>query len=282
MGRFGGRELGFSSDADVMFVFEARPGVADEAAARTATAIAEELRRLLMAPSGDPPLDVDADLRPEGKQGPLVRSLESYAAYYDRWSSTWEAQALLRASVVAGDPDLGERFLGVIDHLRWIDPLTDEDVTEVRRLKARMESERLPRGADPALHTKLGRGGLSDVEWVVQLLQMRHSADVPSLRTTSTLAALEAARAAGLIADGDADELAAAWRTATAIRNTVMLVRGRPSDMVPVDVRERRAVAFVLGYGLDETGRMLDDYRRTTRRARLVFERLFYGLDADA
>jgi glutamate-ammonia-ligase adenylyltransferase len=282
MGRFGGRELGFSSDADVMFVFEARPGVADEAAARTATAIAEELRRLLMAPSGDPPLDVDADLRPEGKQGPLVRSLESYAAYYDRWSSTWEAQALLRASVVAGDPDLGERFLGVIDHLRWIDPLTDEDVTEVRRLKARMESERLPRGADPALHTKLGRGGLSDVEWVVQLLQMRHSADVPSLRTTSTLAALEAARAAGLIADGDADELAAAWRTATAIRNTVMLVRGRPSDMVPVDVRERRGVAFVLGYGLDETGRMLDDYRRTTRRARLVFERLFYGLDADA
>jgi len=281
MGRFGGRELGFSSDIDVMFVFEPRAGVAEEAASRAATAIAEELRRLLMAPSGDPPLDVDADLRPEGKQGALVRSLESYAAYYDRWSSTWEAQALLRASVVAGDADLGERFLAVIDHLRWIDPLTDDDVTEVRRLKARMESERLPRGADPTLHTKLGRGGLSDVEWVVQLLQMRHSADVPSLRTTSTLAALEAARQADLITDRDAAELAAAWRMATAIRNTVMLVRGRPSDMVPVDVREKRAVAFALGYGLEETGRMVDDYRRVTRRARQVFERLFYGLEDD-
>ena len=281
MGRFGGRELGFSSDIDVMFVFEPRDGVAEEAASRAATAIAEELRRLLMAPSGDPPLDVDADLRPEGKQGALVRSLDSYAAYYDRWSSTWEAQALLRASVVAGDADLGERFLGVIDHLRWIDPLTDDDVTEVRRLKARMESERLPRGADPTLHTKLGRGGLSDVEWVVQLLQMRHSADVPSLRTTSTLAALEAARQADLITDRDAAELADAWRMATAIRNTVMLVRGRPSDMVPVDVREKRAVAFALGYGLEETGRMVDDYRRVTRRARQVFERLFYGLVDD-
>jgi glutamate-ammonia-ligase adenylyltransferase len=281
MGRFGGRELGFSSDIDVMFVFEPRPGVPEEAASRAATAIAEELRRLLMAPSGDPPLDIDADLRPEGKQGPLVRSLESYAAYYERWSSTWEAQALLRASVVAGDPDLGERFLGVIDHLGWIDPLTDDDVTEVRRLKARMESERLPRGADPTLHTKLGRGGLSDVEWVVQLLQMRHSADVPALRTTSTLTALEAARAAGLIVDRDAAELASAWRMATAIRNTVMLVRGRPSDMVPVDVREKRAVAYALGYGLEETGRMVDDYRRTTRRARQVFERLFYGLEDD-
>jgi glutamate-ammonia-ligase adenylyltransferase len=281
MGRFGGQELGFGSDIDVMFVYDARPGVDDEAAQRAATAIAEELRRLLMAPSGDPPLDVDADLRPEGKQGPLVRSLASYAAYYDRWSVAWEAQALLRAAFVAGDDDLGARFMAVVDQLRWIEPLTDEDVTEVRRLKARMESERLPRGADPTLHTKLGRGGLSDVEWVVQLQQMRHSSQVPSLRTTRTLDALEAARKANLIVDRDAEELAAAWRMATAIRNAVMLVRGRAGDMVPVDVRELRAVAFVLGYPPYESGRMLDDYRRITRRARLVFDRLFYGITDD-
>ncbi len=282
MGRFGGQELGFASDIDVMFVYDPRPGVDDEAALRAAAAIAEELRRLLMAPSGDPPLDIDADLRPEGKQGPLVRSLGSYAAYYERWSSTWEAQALLRAAMVAGDESLGAAFLEVIDHLRWIEPLTDDDVTEVRRLKARMESERLPRGADPNLHTKLGRGGLSDVEWAVQLLQMRHSAEVPTLRTTSTLDALEAARQAGLIVDRDAAELAAAWRMATAIRNAVMLVRGRPSDMVPIDVRDLRAVAFVLGYPVGESGRMIDDYRRITRRARLVVERLFYGLEDDS
>lgn len=279
MGRFGGHELGFGSDADVMFVYRPRSGVDDEAAQRRASAIAEELRRLLMAPSGDPPLDIDADLRPEGRQGPLVRSLDSYAAYYERWSATWEAQALLRADVAAGDRELGDDFLAMIDSVRWAGALTDDELVEVRRLKARMESERLPRGADPTLHTKLGRGGLSDVEWVVQLLQMRHGAQVPALRTTRTLAALEAACEAGLITDGDAGHLATSWRLATSMRNAIMLVRGRASDMIPTDVKDLGAVAFVLGYPADDSGRLLEDYRRTTRQARRVFDRLFYGIE---
>jgi glutamate-ammonia-ligase adenylyltransferase len=278
MGRFGGHELGFGSDIDVMFVYRGREGVEEEHALRTAAGIAEELRRLLMAPSGDPPLDIDADLRPEGRQGPLVRSLDSYASYYERWSATWESQALLRAEVVAGDEALAEAFTSLIDSVRWHGGLSDDDVVEVRRLKARMESERLPRGADPALHTKLGRGGLSDVEWVVQLLQLRHGADLPRLRTTRTLLALEEAREAGLIVDADARQLAESWRLATAIRNAVMLVRGRASDMVPTDVSELRAVAYVLGYTTDGSGRLLEDYRRTTRLARKVFERLFYAV----
>lgn len=278
MGRFGGHELGFGSDIDVMFVYRAGEGVDDEQALRTASSIAEELRRLLMAPTADPPLDIDADLRPEGRQGPLVRSLDSYAAYYDRWSATWEAQALLRAEWVAGDAALGEAFMQVVDAVRWRGALSDDELVEVRRLKARMESERLPRGADPAWHTKLGRGGLSDVEWAVQLLQMRHGAEAPELRTTRTLAALEAARAAGLVTDSDARQLADSWRLATAIRGAVMLIRGRASDMVPTDVTELRAVAFLLGLSVDGAGRLLDDYRRVTRQARRVFERLFYGI----
>ena len=282
MGRFGGHELGFSSDADVMFVFEPRDGVDETVATRAAAALAEQMRQSLMAPSSDPPLDVDAGLRPDGRQGPLVRSLGAYAAYYDRWSATWEAQALLRAAVVAGDGDLGERFMAMVDPIRWSAAgLTVAELTEVRRLKARMESERLPRGANPNMHTKLGRGGLSDVEWVVQLLQMQHAAAVPSLRTTRTLAGLEAARAAGLIADDDAAALAESWRLATSMRNAIMLVRGRASDMVPVDVQELRAVAFVLGYPVADAGRLLEDYLRVTRRARHVFERLFYGIDED-
>jgi glutamate-ammonia-ligase adenylyltransferase len=281
MGRFGGHELGFGSDIDVMFVYEPRPGIDDNQAHRAAAGLAEELRLLLMAPSGDPPLDIDADLRPEGKQGPLVRSLGSYAAYYDRWSATWEAQALLRAAFVAGDADLGQRFMELVDPLRWGGALSLAELTEVRRLKARMESERLPRAADPNLHTKLGRGGLSDVEWVAQMLQMQHADTVPALRTTRTLAALEAARDAELLADADAMVLTESWRMATAVRNAVMLVRGRPSDMVPIDVKELRGVAFMLGYPPGDSGRVLEDYRRVTRRARHVFERLFYGLTDD-
>ncbi|MDO8306995.1 MAG: bifunctional [glutamine synthetase] adenylyltransferase/[glutamine synthetase]-adenylyl-L-tyrosine phosphorylase, partial [Actinomycetota bacterium] len=281
MGRLGGHELGFSSDADVMFVYEGRPNIDETVARMAAAAIAERLRQLLMTPTNDPPLDVDADLRPEGKQGPLVRSLASYAAYYERWSATWEAQALLRASFAAGDRGLGERFLALVDPIRWSGALSAADVTEVRRLKARMESERLPRGANANLHTKLGRGGLSDVEWVAQLLQMQYARTVPALRTTRTLEALDAARQAGLLAADDEAALREAWRLATAMRNAIMLVRGRASDMVPVDVRDLRAVAFVLGYPVTDSGRLVEDYLRVTRRARVVFERLFYGDAAD-
>jgi glutamate-ammonia-ligase adenylyltransferase len=278
MGRFGGGEVGYGSDADVVFVHDPLPGADDQDAAAAATAVANELRTLLNAPSTDPPLALDADLRPEGRQGPLVRTIASYAAYYDRWRSFWEAQALLRADRVAGDADLWARVRAAIDPIRWPrDGVGPDQLREIRRLKARMENERLPRGADPTLHTKLGRGGLSDVEWVVQLLQLQHAHRVPELRTTRTMAALEAARRVGLLEPGDADILSDAWRMATRIRNVVMLVRGRASDLVPTDVHELAAVGRVLGYAPGETGALLEDYRRTTRRARGVAERLFYG-----
>ncbi|MGV9456196.1 bifunctional [glutamine synthetase] adenylyltransferase/[glutamine synthetase]-adenylyl-L-tyrosine phosphorylase [Streptomyces sp. NPDC003635] len=278
MGRFGGHELGYGSDADVLFVHEPRDGVDEQEAARAANSVVAETRRLLQIPSADPPLLIDADLRPEGKSGPLVRTLKSYEAYYRRWSLVWESQALLRAEVVAGDEDLGRRFLELIDPLRYpASGLADDAVREIRRLKARMESERLPRGADPKLHTKLGPGGLSDVEWTVQLLQLRHGAAEPSLRTTRTRAALAAAAAADLIPAPDAATLDEAWVLATRVRNAVMLVRGRAGDTFPSDPRELAAVGRYLGYGPGRVGDMLDDYRRTARRARSVVDELFYG-----
>jgi glutamate-ammonia-ligase adenylyltransferase len=151
-----------------------------EEATAYAHAVANELRRLLIAPASDPALVVDADLRPEGKQGPLVRSLASYAAYYAKWSKVWEAQALLRADAVVGDQGVREAFTALIDPLRYPSAgVTDADVTEVRRIKARVDRERLPRGADPHTHLKLGRGGLADIEWTVQLLQLRYAGQVP-------------------------------------------------------------------------------------------------------
>jgi [glutamine synthetase] adenylyltransferase / [glutamine synthetase]-adenylyl-L-tyrosine phosphorylase len=276
MGRFGGRELGYSSDADLIFVHEPLPGVDEQEASEAAFAIANDIRRLLMTPSPDPALEIDADLRPEGRQGPLVRSLESYRAYYDRWSSPWEAQALLRARPFAGDAGLCAEFTRMIDPLRWPEGgISEGDTREMRRLKARMESERLPRGADPSMHLKQGRGGLADVEWVAQLLQLRHAAELPALRTTSTLGALDAAVEESLLDQADAETLTASWLLATRVRNAIMLASGRASDSIPPSGPALTAVAHLLGSRSSTD--FLEEYRRTTRRARGVVERVFYG-----
>ncbi len=278
MGRYGGFELSYGSDADVMFVHDPVPGVEPQVAAAYAQAVANELRRLLSVAGPDPALEIDADLRPEGTQGPLVRTIDSYAAYYAKWSKVWEAQALLRADAVVGDLDLRRRFEALVEPLRYpADGISDDDVVEVRRIKARVDSERLPRGADPHLHLKLGRGGLADIEWTVQLLQMRYAGAVPALRTSRTLEALAAARDAGLLDEDDAALLAQSWRRVSRVRNAVTLVRGKPGDELPHDIRERSAVAAVLGYPPGSTDAMVNDQLRYTRLARAVVDRVFWG-----
>ena len=277
MGRFGGHELGYTSDADVMFVHDPLDGADEREATEAAHAVANELRRLLAVPAPDPPLVVDPDLRPEGRQGPLVRTLASYRAYYARWSKVWESQALLRAEPAAGDAGLGQRFVELIDPLRYPEGgLDDAAVREIRRIKARVESERLPRGTDPARHTKLGPGGLADVEWTVQLLQLRHGAEHAGLRTTRTVAALSAAAELGLLDDEQAETLLHAWHLASRVRNALLLVRGRSGDALPTDLRELAGIAGVLGYPPGAAGTMVDDYRRATRRARTVVNGVFY------
>ncbi len=319
MGRYGGHESGFGSDADVIFVHDPLSGLdaaGDRAASDAAQAVGAELRRLLQIPAPDPPLLVDPDLRPEGRQGPLVRSLAACRAYYRRRAAPWESQALLRAEFAAGDERLGAEFIALADQARYpAGGISEQAVREIRRIKARVEAERIPRGADRALHVKLGPGGLSDVEWTVQLTQLRHGHAVPELRTTRTLDALEAAVGAGLVEAADAAALSASWQLAARIRNAIMLVRGRPGDSLPARHDELTAVARLLGYkgsaapgadaGNGSPGAALaggsgapgspgapgalaawgdtpalaleQDYRRTARRARAVMDRLFYG-----
>ncbi len=278
MGRFGGHEMSYASDADVLFVHQPMPGASDEAATRAAHGVAESLRALLSRPGPDPVLQLDAGLRPEGRQGPLVRTLASYRAYYERWSVAWEAQALLRAEFAAGDASVGAAFMTLADEIRYpAGGIGPDAVREIRRIKARMEAERMPRGVEPALHLKLGPGGLSDVEWVAQLLQLRHAGAVPELRTTRTLAALAAARDAALITAPDAATLSAAWLLAARIRDAVILVRGRASDTLPSSASELVVVARVLGYPPDGAQDLVQDWRRAGRQARAAMERLFYG-----
>lgn len=275
MGRLGGRELGYGSDADVMFVCEPND-VTDAEAVRWSTTVAEQVRALLSTASADPPLHVDTNLRPEGRSGPLVRTLSSYAAYYAQWAQPWEVQALLRAHRVAGDAELGQRFLLMADETRYpAGGVSADAVREIRRIKARVDAERLPRGADPNTHTKLGRGGLADVEWTVQLLQLRHAHRIPALHTTSTLEALDAIAAAELIDHDDVDRLREAWLTATRARNALVLVRGKPTDQLPGHGRQLNAVAVAAGWRNDDGGEFLDHYLRVTRRAKAVVRKVF-------
>ncbi|MBO9553982.1 bifunctional [glutamine synthetase] adenylyltransferase/[glutamine synthetase]-adenylyl-L-tyrosine phosphorylase [Cellulomonas sp.] len=282
MGRLGGREVGYSSDADVLFVHDPLPGVDAVLAQEFALSVATEIRSLLGAVGPEPVLAVDADLRPEGRNGPLVRTFDSYAEYYARWSSPWESQALLRARPVAGDAELADRFVELIAPLRYPAGGIDQStVREVRRIKARVESERLPRGVDPARHLKLGRGGISDVEWTVQLLQLLHAHDVPDLRTTGTLDALIAAARADLVDAEDARVLADAWLLASRLRDANVLWTGRQegahADVLPHDRQALAGVARVMGYPAGSAGELEEDYLRTARRARAVVERVFYG-----
>ncbi|MFL6098419.1 MAG: bifunctional [glutamine synthetase] adenylyltransferase/[glutamine synthetase]-adenylyl-L-tyrosine phosphorylase, partial [Actinomycetales bacterium] len=278
MGRFGGAELGYGSDADAMFVYDPVEDGGDTAALEGASAVVTELRRLLSVPGPEAAIELDVGLRPEGKNGPLVRSLASYRSYYERWSLVWEAQALLRARPVAGDAELGKAFEQMIEPFRRpVGGLSSADVREVRRIKARVEAERLPKGGDPNRHFKLGRGGLADVEWTVQLLQLQYAAQVEGLRTTGTLPALAAAVTAGLVTPVDGSVLRDAWSLASRWRNATALWRGRPVDSLPGDLRDRDGVARILGYPPGAGQAAEDDYLRLTRRSRQVVERLFYA-----
>jgi len=274
MGRYGGQELGFGSDADVLYVYRSTTASSEEAAARAKFLVVELNRhtedlRL--------PFDLDIDLRPEGKNGAVVRSLDSYRAYYARWSLTWEAQALLRARGAVGDAALLADFESLADEVRFPITISENDVREVKRIKARVESERLPQAADPARHLKLGRGSLSDVEWFVQLIQLQNGARVAGLRTTSTLSALEVACSEGFVTSTDAAKLRDAWIFASRVRSAMVLWMTRSTDVLPTDRQQLDGVARLLEYPPGSATRLEEDYLRVTRLARAVFEKRFYG-----
>jgi glutamate-ammonia-ligase adenylyltransferase len=268
MGRFGGAELSYASDLDVLIVFDGRTNAEVKAAEETAEALVRTVRGATPAARL---FTLDMDLRPEGRDGPLARSVEGYKTYYARWARTWERQALIRARPVAGDADVARRFMELVDDFVWRLPLDDDGQREIRRMKARIERERLPAGEDPQFHLKLGKGSLSDVEWTAQLLQLRHQ-----IRSQGTMAALAALEEASVLDPADADVLAVAYRFCERTRNRLYLVRGAPGDALPSQADQLSTLARSLG---TSAVALREEYRRVTRRARRVVERLFYGID---
>ncbi len=269
MGKWGGNELSYESDLDLMFVLS---DVADrDRGLQQATAVAAILGD--PSPHGEA-YRVDPGIRPEGKAGPLGRTVDSFAAYYADWAAAWEYMALIKARPAAGDSELGQRFSEIRRQAIWSRPLPEHLVREIRHIKARVESERIPPGEDPDYHLKLGPGGLVDVEFAVQLLQLRHGWKHDSIRTAGTIEAIDRLVGGGLLEERDGDALAEAYRFCTRVRMRLHLQRGRVTDSLPNQPRQLAALAASLGY--DRAGDLRDDYRRATRRARRVFEAQFF------
>ena len=273
MGRFGGAELGFGSDADVMFVYRVLGEDVNKAQAE-AEILVSEIRRL----SSDQSLEfeLDLDLRPEGKNGPIVRSIDSYAAYYQRWAGTWESQALLRARLISGEQAISSAFIELIDQYRYPEAIEQAAIVEIRRIKARVEVERLPQGADPKRHLKLGRGSISDVEWLVQLFQLKYASANPQIQTPHTLLALEQMESCGLINNSDARVLKEAWVLSSSIRSNAMLYLNKRTDVLPLDRQQLEGIARLNGYPRGGASSLEQDYLAATRRGRAVFEKLFF------
>lgn len=271
MGRLGAEELSFGSDLDVLFVYDGEGPDDFEAAGQAAERVLGAVRAQGW--------NADADLRPEGRSGALGRSMASYLEYWGRWAETWEYQALLRARFVAGDQQLGARFLSNARDFAYPERLTVEQVVAIRRMRVRMEEERVrPRDAR-RFHFKLGYGSLADVQFAVELALMRHGFGRPEVRTANTLDAVEALAAARLLEDSVARSLADGWMFLTEVKNALEIERRVGVAALPGGPEDLNALARRLGFEEGARTAFLAQYRRVTRMVRGAMERVFYPKD---
>ncbi|MGH2996288.1 MAG: DUF294 nucleotidyltransferase-like domain-containing protein, partial [Gaiellaceae bacterium] len=271
LGKLGAEELNFASDLDVIFVYE---GEGHEAFAEASRA-AEQV----MAMVTEAGFEADADLRPEGKNGPLARSIAAYLEYWQGWAKTWEFQALLKARFVAGDELLGKRFVLAAEDAAYAESLPIERVAEIRRMRVRMEEERVRPPDARRFHFKLGTGGLADVQFSVELSQLRHGFDRPEIRSRHTLEALEALARERLIEDSVSLALGEAYVFLNEVKNALEVDRRVRAEAIPPTAEGQLALARRLGYEEYPRASFLEDYRRITRRARSAMDRVFYGED---
>jgi glutamate-ammonia-ligase adenylyltransferase len=273
LGKLGAEELNFASDLDLVFVYEGEGPEAFTEGSR----VGERVLAGVTAAG----FEADADLRPEGKNGPLARSMAAYLEYWQGWARTWEFQALLKARFVAGDELLGKRFVLAAEDAAYAETLPIERVAEIRRMRVRMEEERVRPPDARRFHFKLGRGGLADVQFAVELSQLRHGFDRPAIRSRHTLEALEALARERLVEDSVSLALGEAYVFLNEVKNALEIDRRVRAEAIPPSAEAQRALARRLGYEEYPRAAFLEDYRRITRRARQAMERVFYGEDEE-
>jgi glutamate-ammonia-ligase adenylyltransferase len=270
LGKLGARELQFASDLDLVFVYEGE-GPGD---LREAVGSAERVMRLIHEAGWQP----DADLRPEGRNGPLARSIAGYLEYWERYADLWEFQSLLRARHVAGDADLGKRFcLNASDLAYPPDGLTVDRVAEIRRMRERIERERVKPPEAGKFHFKLGYGSLADVQFAVELSLMRHGGEHPEVRATGTLDAIERLASERLLEQGVARDLGEAFVFLGDVKNALEVDRRIHAESLPASPGEQALLGRRLGFEEYPRQALLDEYLRVTRRCRRAMERVFAG-----
>ncbi|MFZ0161885.1 MAG: bifunctional [glutamine synthetase] adenylyltransferase/[glutamine synthetase]-adenylyl-L-tyrosine phosphorylase, partial [Kineosporiaceae bacterium] len=275
MGKCGGRELNYVSDVDVIYVVEPIAGGDESAALATGAKLAAALARACSTSTAEGTLwPVDAALRPEGKAGPLVRTVRSHVSYYERWAHTWEFQALLKARVVAGDRALGQAYLDAIAPMVWRAAERENFVEDVQAMRRRVEQHVPAREA--ARQLKLGPGGLRDVEFSVQLLQLVHGRIDPRLRTGNTLEGLEALSAYGYVGRDDAAELDRAYRFLRTLEHRIQLHRLLRTHVVPAEPDALRWIGRSFGMRRSPAAELEDQWRRHALEVRRLHEKLFY------
>ena len=283
MGKLGGRELGYHSDLDLLFVYGSSAD--EETTGGTQGRIGhheyfarmvQRLLSLLTLQYREGRLyQVDTRLRPSGNQGPLVVSEESLLEHHTRRAQLWERQALIKARAVAGDVAYGERLLGTaLAPLIWERPVPEGAAEEIHRLRMRMEREVAGETRDQ-LNLKTGQGGLVDVEFAVQYLQLCHGAALPAVRRPGTLEALEALAVAGTLHREDATRLREGYLFLRRVENRQRLVHGRALQHLPTRGRPLLLLARRLGYGgPDAGGAFLSEYRAVAATVRAAYVRV--------
>jgi [glutamine synthetase] adenylyltransferase / [glutamine synthetase]-adenylyl-L-tyrosine phosphorylase len=248
-GKLGGGELNYSSDIDLMIVYDEegetsgrRPVGNDEFFARSAT----ELIRLLSAQGQA--YRVDFRLRPEGQRGPMARSLASTLAYYDALGRTWERQALIKVRPVAGDSALGAEFVEAIQPFVYKRFLSFAEINEIKAMKRKIEQQAQRGGG--AREVKTGPGGIRDIEFTIQFLQLLNGGDLPAVRRRDTLGALEALEAAGCLTDTEYRGLDDAYRFLRKVEHRLQLLFDLQTHKLPESPDELRKLALRMGYGV--------------------------------
>jgi glutamate-ammonia-ligase adenylyltransferase len=293
-GKLGGEELNYSSDIDLMFLYD------DEGASRGRRVthvgndeffgrVVSEVVRLLSVPTDrGQAYRIDLRLRPEGQHGPLARSLASTLSYYDTLGRTWERQALIKVRPVAGDLELGEQFLRAIEPFVYRKYLSFAEINEIKALKRRIE-QKASRAGTSDTEVKTGHGGIRDVEFSIQFLQLLNGGDLPDLRQRNTLLAMQALERAGCLTDQEYHFLDDAYRFLRKTEHRLQLLFDLQTHRLPGQIDELRKLALRMGYGngqaatadaqpdgLDPLAGFLADYRAKTDRNRRILDHLLH------